>query len=281
MTSGGAPLSPQTHSFVETCLDVDILQGYGLTETTGAGTLSSADDRSQGRVGPPLSTTIICLADWKEGNYYATDKPYPRGEVLIGGDCVASGYFQLEDLTRQYFVEKDGIRWFHTGDIAEIHPDGCIKIIDRKKDLVKLQFGEYVSLGKIESQLKTCPLIDNVCVFGYGFLDYVIALVVPHRPFLARLAKKLNEESLEFRLLCVHPQVNDEVTKIIQKHAKRCGLMRVEIPKYVKLCTEEWLPETGFVTSAFKLRRKVIEHHYKEVIESMIGFVHDYKFRLK
>lgn len=79
------------------------------------------------------------------------DQPYPRGEIIIGGNCVAAGYYKNELLTSESFREEDGIRWFYTGDIGEIHPDGSIKIIDRKKDLVKLQFGEYISLGKVRS----------------------------------------------------------------------------------------------------------------------------------
>lgn len=78
-----------------------------------------------------------------------TDKPYPRGEIVVGGGCVASGYYKNDDLTTESFKYEDGVRWFYTGDIGEIHPDGSIKIIDRKKDLVKLQFGEYISLGKV------------------------------------------------------------------------------------------------------------------------------------
>ena len=63
-------------------------------------------------------------------------------------------------------------RWFRTGDIGEFQRDGTLKIIDRKKDLVKLQFGEYVSLGKVEAVLKTCPVVDNVCIYGESSKSY-------------------------------------------------------------------------------------------------------------
>lgn len=68
---------------------------------------------------------------------------------MIGGGCVAAGYYKNETLTSESFREEDGVRWFYSGDIGEVHPDGSFKIIDRKKDLVKLQFGEYISLGKV------------------------------------------------------------------------------------------------------------------------------------
>jgi len=72
----------------------------------------------------------------------------------------------------------------------------CTYVTDRKKDLVKLQGGEYVSLGKVESQLKTCPVVDNICVYGNPFHMYTIALVVPNRPHLVDMAKKLNIENV-------------------------------------------------------------------------------------
>lgn len=84
-----------------------------------------------------------------------TDKPYPRGEIVIGGSCVTAGYFNNQQLTDESFRTEENRQWFYTGDIGEIHPDGSIKIIDRKKDLVKLQFGEYVSLGKVKKRNRT------------------------------------------------------------------------------------------------------------------------------
>lgn len=83
------------------------------------------------------------------GNYHVLDKPYPRGEIVVGGGCVTAGYYKNDGLTTESFREEDGTRWFYTGDIGEIQSDGSIRIIDRKKDLVKLQYGEYISLGKV------------------------------------------------------------------------------------------------------------------------------------
>ncbi|KAJ7416588.1 long-chain-fatty-acid--CoA ligase 3 [Pitangus sulphuratus] len=102
-----------------------------------------------------------------KGGYYNTDKPYPRGEILIGGQNVTAGYYKNEARTKKDFtVDENGQRWLHTGDIGEFHHDGCLKIIDRKKDLVKLQAGEYVSLGKVEAALKNLPLVDNICAYA-------------------------------------------------------------------------------------------------------------------
>lgn len=100
-----------------------------------------------GRAGAPTTVCDIRLVDWDEGNYRVTDKPFPRGEILIGGNNISPGYYKNPIKTKEDFLDEEGKRWFRTGDIGELQQDGVIRIIDRKKDLVKLQAGEYVSLG--------------------------------------------------------------------------------------------------------------------------------------
>ena len=165
---GGAPLRSETHEFFQACLDVQVLQGYGLTECAAAGTLMDLDELSTSRVGAPLYGTQVRLIDWVEGNYRVMDKPYPRGEIVVGGPMVTKGYFKNDRLTQEsYHEDSNGVRWFHTGDIGEMYPNGTVKIIDRRKDLVKLQFGEYVSLGKVEAELKCSTYVDNVGLLFY------------------------------------------------------------------------------------------------------------------
>ncbi|CAI0572145.1 unnamed protein product [Linum tenue] len=150
LLSGGAPLSGDTQRFINICLGAPIGQGYGLTETCAGGTFSEFDDTSVGRVGNPLPCSYIKLVDWPEGGYLISDSPKPRGEIVIGGPNVTLGYFKNEEKSREvYKVDQKGMRWFYTGDIGQFHADGCLEIIDRKKDIVKLQHGEYVSLGKV------------------------------------------------------------------------------------------------------------------------------------
>ena len=139
------------------------------------------DDLATEEVGSPNQGVQIKLINWDEGNYRVTDKPHPRGEVVIGGNCVAEGYFLMEEKTKEDFYVEAGRRWFKSGDIARLGPKGTLKIIDRKKDLVKLQFGEYVSLGKVEAVLKTCPIVENVCIYGEATKSYCVALLVPDR----------------------------------------------------------------------------------------------------
>ncbi|EPY82890.1 long-chain-fatty-acid--CoA ligase 4 isoform 3 [Camelus ferus] len=207
MLSGGAPLSPQTHRFMNVCFCCPIGQGYGLTESCGAGTVTEVTDYTTGRVGAPLICCEIKLKDWQE---------------------------------------------------------------DRKKDLVKLQAGEYVSLGKVEAALKNCPLIDNICAFAKSDQSYVISFVVPNQQRLTLLAQQKGVEGTWVDI-CNNPAMEAEILKEIREAANTMKLERFEIPIKVRLSPEPWTPETGLVTDAFKLKRKELKNHYLKDIERMYG----------
>ena len=108
---------------------------------------------------------------------------------------MATGYYKMPEKTAEdFFTDDDGVRWFKTGDIGQIDENGTLRIVDRKKDLVKLQFGEYISLGKVEAELKTCPLVENICIYGDSTQTFVVALIVPDRVKIYELAKELGYE---------------------------------------------------------------------------------------
>ncbi|KAG8232638.1 hypothetical protein J437_LFUL012598 [Ladona fulva] len=267
--TGGAPLSPDTHELIKVCLCVQVIQGYGLTETTSCATVMDRHDRRTGRVGGPTTVCDIRLVDWEEGNYRITDKPHPRGEIIIGGETVSPGYYKNPEKTKEDFFEADGRRWFRTGDIGEIHEDGVIRIIDRKKDLVKLQLGEYVSLGKVETELKRSPLVENICVYGDPTKHYTVALVVPSQPHISQLCKSLGLGNLTFEEMCLKVEVEHAVLRELEAHGKKCKLEKFEIPAAVKLVSEVWSPDMGLVTAAFKLKRKDIQERYQTEINRM------------
>ncbi|XP_030071903.1 fatty acid CoA ligase Acsl3 [Microcaecilia unicolor] len=268
---GGAPLSPATQRFMNICFCCSVGQGYGLTETCGAGTITQESDYSTGRVGAPLACCEIRLKDWEEGGYHCTDKPNPRGEIVIGGSNVTMGYYKNKAKTEEDFlVDENGQRWFFTGDIGEFHPDGCLKIIDRKKDLVKLQAGEYVSLGKVEAALKNISLIDNICAYANSDQSYVIGFVVPNQKELQELAKRKGVNGT-LEELCNNREMENEVLKVMTESSASATLEKFEIPLKIRLSPEPWTPETGLVTDAFKLKRKELKTHYQADIERMYG----------
>lgn len=89
------------------------------------------------------------LEDWPEGGYSVHDKPNARGEIILGTKATSIGYFDNEEETKKAYFVEDGLRWWRTGDIGEVNKYGHVLIIDRKKDLVKLQMGEYIALGTV------------------------------------------------------------------------------------------------------------------------------------
>ncbi|KAI0230967.1 Long-chain-fatty-acid--CoA ligase 4 [Lamellibrachia satsuma] len=271
MLSGGAPLSSDTQRFMNVCFCCSVSQGYGLTETCGAGTVQETSDISFGRCGSPLFCNQVKLTDWVEGGYTTKDKPYPRGEIMIGGGNVALGYYKQLEKTAADFVDVNGMHWFCTGDIGQWHPDGCLQIIDRKKDLVKLQVGEYVALSKVETVLKLCNLVDNVCAYADSAKMYSVCLVVPNDKSLVALARRLGimVTTDDWQQLCDNLQVEKAVLLELQNYGRKGKLASFEIPQRVKLCTELWTPDTGLVTAAFKLKRKQIQTHYASDINRM------------
>lgn len=165
---------------------------------------------------------------------------------------------------------------------------------DRKKDLVKLQAGEYVSLGKVEAELKTCSIVENICVYGDPSKQFTVALVVPNPKHLKELAIKQGVPDAEFEQLCSSPVMEKAVIKELAEHARKCKnllnllfsywmfffliicelniagkLQKYEVPAAVTLCKEVWSPDMGLVTAAFKLKRKDIQDRYQHDINRM------------
>ncbi|XP_073285950.1 long chain acyl-CoA synthetase 9, chloroplastic-like [Primulina huaijiensis] len=268
--SGGAPLSGDTQRFINICLGAPIGQGYGLTETCAGGTFSEYDDTSVGRVGAPLPCSVIKLVDWPEGGYLITNSPKPRGEIVVGGPNVTLGYFKNQEKTKEvYKVDERGMRWFYTGDIGQFHADGCLEIIDRKKDIVKLQHGEYVSLGKVEAALSISPYIDNIMLHANSFHSFCVALVVASQAALEAWASNQGILYSNFSDLCEKEETLKEVSSSILKAAKAARLEKFEIPARIKLLSEAWTPESGLVTAALKLKREVIRKTFSDDLNKL------------
>ena len=156
MVTGSAPIDLEVLNFLKICFCCPILEGYGLTETSAATSLTDPTDPVSGHVGGPLECSKFRLRDVPEMQYLASDKPYPRGEVQIKGTNVTSGYYLRPDKTAESF---DSEGWFCTGDVGMIYPNGSLKIIDRAKNIFKLSQGEYIAPEKLENIYILLPLI--------------------------------------------------------------------------------------------------------------------------
>ncbi|KAH1057485.1 hypothetical protein J1N35_035550 [Gossypium stocksii] len=265
LLSGGAPLSADTQRFINICLGAPIGQGYGLTETCAGATFSEVDDTSVGRVGSPLPCSFVKLVDWPEGGYLISDSPMPRGEIVVGGPSVTLGYFKNEEKTKEvYKVDERGMRWFYTGDVGQFHADGCLEIIDRKKDIVKLQHGEYVSLGKVEAALSISPYVDNIMLHADPFHSYCVALVVASQHAVEDWASKQGVAFTDFAELCEKEDTIKEVLSSLIQIGKKARLEKFEIPAKIKLLSTPWTPESGLVTAALKIKREAIRKAFSE-----------------
>jgi len=254
IASGGAPLAPQTQEFISAVL-APVAQGYGATETTGCTTTQEClpsggrvADTSCGMVGAIQPACELRLLSAPEMGYLVTDNP-PRGEILVSGNTISQqGYYKMEEKSAEDFpVHADGKKWFHTGDIGLMSDIGTLKIIDRKKDLIKLSGGEYVSLGKVENALKQVPGVGAVIVFARSDKDHCVAIVSQPERGWGSVGGKPVEEDL---------------VAAVAKTLRGQGLAKFEIPTKIKVDETIWTPESGLVTASMKLQRNPLREHY-------------------
>jgi len=265
ITSGAAPLAPHVEEFLKVSMCCPVIQGYGLTETSTGGFISLPDTIKQaGTVGPPVPSVEVCLESVPEMNYDATGTP-PRGEILLRGPCLFSGYYKREDLTKDA-LEADG--WFHTGDVGEWQPDGAMKIIDRKKNIFKLSQGEYVAVEALENVYGDCVAVDQVWVYGNSFEAVLVAVAVPNE---AKLEKWAQDHKIEgtYEQLCAKPEAEKYVLGELIAAGKAGKLKGFEMIKAVHLDPTPFDMERDLLTPTFKKKRPQLLKYYKTNIDGM------------
>ncbi|KAG8756220.1 long-chain fatty acid-CoA ligase [Ceratobasidium sp. 423] len=268
--SGGAALSRETQEFLSLAL-VTVLQGYGMTESCGMCAILPPEYMSYGPVGVPVPSIEIKLLDHPEAGYLTTNDP-PQGEVLIRGPSVTKGYFKRDDLNNDKEIfTSDG--WFRTGDVGQWNKDGTLSIIDRIKNLVKLQSGEYIALERLESIYKSCDLVANICVHAVPDAKQPMALIYPHESNLRHFLQSANlpdvDPSAGLATLCHTKAVAEAVLKQCNIVGKKAGFKPLEILEAVVLTPEEWTPENELVTAAQKIQRKKIAQRYDKEIKEV------------
>lgn len=194
MVSGSAPLDPSLHQFLRVVFGNNFVQGYGLTETYAISLVQGANDLSSGNCGGVVPATEACLSSVPDMEYLVTDNPYPRGELLIRGKTLFRGYYRNEEETKKAMTE-DG--WFKTGDICSIDEMGRFKIIDRRKNVLKLAHGEYISPERIEGvYLAACNFLAQAYVHGDSVQTFLVAILGVQPDFFAPFASKVLGEQI-------------------------------------------------------------------------------------
>jgi long-chain acyl-CoA synthetase len=252
--SGGAPLAPELTEFFWS-LNVRVYQGYGLTETAPVVTANLPTANKVGTVGRPIPHVEIRIAE--------------DGEILVKGPNVMQGYYRKPAETREVLTE-DG--WFRTGDIGKIDSDGYLIITDRKKELLKTAAGKFVAPAPIENMLKSCPYITNAIVVG-DKRKFVSVLIVLNFATIEAEAKRQGREFSTRAQMLVDPWVRDLISHEIERLT--ASLAQYEKPKRFALLDQDFTYASGELTYTLKMKRRVIEERYQDVIARLYADVEE------
>ena len=242
--SGGAPLATKIARFFD-LLGITILEGYGLTESS-AGTFVNRPGKNRiGTVGPPVPGTEVRIAE--------------DGEILVKGPCVMKGYHGDPEATAE--VLRDG--WLATGDIGQLDEAGCLRITDRKKDIIVTAGGKNVAPQNLENELKTDPLVSQVMVHGdrRKFLSALITLNEENaRRWAAENGVPTGEGYRHDPRL--RARLQQSIDALNARQASFATIKRWEI------LDRDFTQETGELTPTLKVKRKVVTQRYKELLDS-------------
>ncbi|KAF6993580.1 hypothetical protein CFC21_010454 [Triticum aestivum] len=264
LISGGAPLSTEIEEFMRVTSCAYFIQGYGLTETLGPSTVGYPDDMSLvGTAGVAATFTELRLEEVPEMGYDPLGVP-SRGEILIRGSTVFTGYYKNPELTNEVMV--DG--WFHTGDIGEMTPDGILKVIDRKKNIFKLSQGEYVAVEYLEKVYVFPPIIEDIWVYGDSYKSMLVAVVNPHEENTMKWAGS-NGYKGSFSEICKSEGLKEHVLKELAAAAQKNKLRGFEYIQGVVLDPVPFDIERDLVTATMKKRRNYMLKYYQPEIDKV------------
>ena len=244
--SGAAPINPEILRFFDAA-GVLVLEGWGMTETSTAATISSPDDFKVGTIGKPFPGCEVRIAD--------------DGEILVKGPNVFQGYHKNPEATAETIV--DG--WLHTGDIGEIDAEGFIKITGRKKDIIITAGGKNITPANLEAEIKQHPLVSQCVVVG------------DRRPYLVALVTLEPEEAVKYAQENGLPEdlaqlaANSDVRASIEAHVEKINqnFARVEQVKKIAILPQDLSQENGELTPTLKVKRAVVAQKHEGAIEQL------------
>ncbi|MFM9023115.1 MAG: AMP-dependent synthetase/ligase [Solirubrobacterales bacterium] len=246
---GAAPTPLEVLEFFH-AIGLPLAELWGMSETSGVGTVNPPEKVKLGTVGPPLPGVELKLAD--------------DGELLIRGGLIMLGYRNMPEATAEA-IDAEG--WLHTGDIAEIDEDGYVKIVYRKKELIINAAGKNMSPANIEAEIKSAsPLIDQVCCIGDA-RPYNTALISLDADVAPSWAGQQGIEDASIAALSENEQLLEAIQAAVDEGNTK--LARVEQIKKFKVLPAEWGPGGDELTPTSKLRRKPIAEKYSAEIEEL------------
>ena len=240
--TGSAPTSPDLRTWVESLLEMHLMDGYGSTE---AGMVLFDGEIQR----PPVID--YKLVDVPDLGYFSTDRPHPRGELLLRTENMFPGYYKRAETTANVF-DEDG--YYRTGDVfAEVAPDKLV-YVDRRNNVLKLAQGEFVTLARLEAEFGNSPLVRQIYVYGNSAQPYLLAVVVP------------TEEALACWDL---DTLKGKIADSLQNVARQAGLQSYEVPRDFIIETTPFSLENGLLTGIRKLAWPKLKQHYGERLEQL------------
>lgn len=252
MVTGSAPIDPSLQDFLRVVCANDFVQGYGLTETYAASVAQLSGDHSSGNCGAATPSTEFCLESVPDMEYLVTDTPRPRGEILLRGPTRFREYFRNPEETAKT-IDEDG--WFHTGDIGEIDELGRLRIIDRRKNVLKLAQGEYISPERIENvYLASCNWLATAYVHGDSHQACLVGLFGIQPDQFATFAGKVLGKTIGQNDLAAlkeaaeNPKVRAAALKELDKAGKKAKFNSYEKVKAIRLLIDPFTIENELLT---------------------------------
>jgi len=250
-----------------------VFQGYGLTESYAISIAQSDGDLKTGTCGGMAPCVEACLLSVPDMEYTVDDKPFPRGELLLRGHTLFTEYFKNEEETRKSLTE-DG--WFKTGDIASIDEMGRFQIIDRRKNVLKLAQGEYVSPERIEGVLLSgCNYLAQAFVHGDSLQTFLVAVFGVQPDIFAPFASKILNTDISptdmeaIKAACQNEKVRQVVLKDIEKVSRKSRLAGFERVKNLKLDVEPFTVQNEILTPTLKLKRAIAAKRLRGVLDDL------------
>lgn len=248
--SAAAPMPLDVAQFMAG-LGLRVYDVYGMTETCGAVTANGPAAFKLGTVGQANPGMEVKLGE--------------DGEVLVRGPVNTPGYHRQDDATRA-LIDEDG--WIHTGDIGTLDDDGFFAIVDRKKELIITSAGKNIAPSNIENFLKESPLIGHAMAIGDA-RPYVVAVLTLDGEIAPLVAQQMGIETSDLAELAQHPQILAAVQQAVDAANER--LSRPEQVKSFELLPVEWTAESEELTPTLKLKRRVVNTKYADVVDRLYG----------
>ena len=279
MLLGSARMDGYVLNFLRCALSCEIVEGYGQTEDAAGILLTKTYDPVTGHLGGPGYSTELKLIDVPDLEYKSTDidpdtgKWRPRGELCVRGPILFKGYLNLPEETEKS-LDKDG--WLHSGDVAMIIPEhgNAFRIIDRVKNMFKLQQGEYISPEKIENKLGNCKYIEQIFIYGDSLQNYLVGILVPKSKDVIEFLKKKGIENVSKENYKDYFEDEDLIKDILNEindFSRHNDIKGFEIIKKVYLSKEAFTIDNNLLTTTLKIRRHVAKKHFLKEIEKMYG----------